>query len=876
METRMDDNDAPIDGRPIRSRRRARVAVVVLVLAVAFAVALVQVARLAAERVLSATLGTPVAIGALWWAPWNGRVSAERVAIGRGDDQLTARRIAAVVNPFRVSREAITIGTVEVDQPTGPVQVNQDYHLVVPALGRGASASAGAPPHVTIRELVVNGGALSVRYPVRDTTRTAPLSIDRFAATDVELTPAPSGARLGMSGQFKGTIGAAPVQGDLQVLIAGADTQVAGDVAVTGFAVNRDVVPLPRALDTFTGTVDARAAIQIGGARPAPALQVDVRVVDAHLAGAEGSEISAHKALLRKVRVDLSTAAIDLGPVTVEEPLVVATLTDSGLVLPLPASAGTGAPSWSVSSGTVEAQHGTIRINRGDAGMALALESARYDGLREGRPSRFVATLRAEDGGSIAAEGTLAADPPSLQVTARVERLALAPLIALGPAPPIALARGTVDGEVRMAVRHGRLQRVEGELTAHDVHTAPPDPQYPTEVMAVHAAALELALETDPSLAIDVSRMTLSYPYALIQRRAAGIFPYMQFAPDQAATGGNADAPRLRVRHLEATDGRVEFVDMTLDPPYWSSFTDVSAQADELHSRTRTVEHFKISGKQDELSPATISGALTERGLNARIEMTDVLLASLNAYIAPILGYELISGRLSITASAEPVPPMLESFADVVLSGVDVRQTGIDVIREQSGVPLPIALGLIANPAGEIHLTLPLTVDPSARSVSLGSVVWQGVRSAIVGALSTPLRLLGSLFGKEGAPHAFAIDPIPFPAGKSSLDRAGEARIAQIARILQAHGTLALVVLPQLTAEDIDDVGAARATRLADARTEAVRNALTGANADPRIAPERLLPVSWSAEMGAQATGRPGVYVELQEGAWATPEPTEP
>src|SRR5262249_11749200 len=161
------------------------------------------------------------------------------------------------------------------------------------------------------------------------------------------------------------------------------------------------------------------------------------------------------------------------------------------------------------------------------------------------------------------------------------------------------------------------------------------------------------------------------------------------------------------------------------------------------------------------------TGALTEQGLDARANVQDVLLGSFNPFVAPVLGFRVTAGRLSSSVVAIPAPPMLESTVDLVLRGVDVLQTGRDVIQEQSGVPLPIALRLIANAAGEIRLSLPFFVDLKARSVSLGSIVWQAVRSAIVGALTSPIRLLGSLFGTRGAPQAFAIDPVPFAVGSA-------------------------------------------------------------------------------------------------------------
>jgi hypothetical protein len=276
------------------------------------------------------------------------------------------------------------------------------------------------------------------------------------------------------------------------------------------------------------------------------------------------------------------------------------------------------------------------------------------------------------------------------------------------------------------------------------------------------------------------------------------------------------------------------------------------------------VTSFSIAGKQDELSPIEVSGSLTAQGLEARASMENMLLPALNAYVSPLLGYDLTAGRLGFDVTVAPAPPLLAATANVSLRGVEVRQTGVDVIQQQSGVPLPIALSLISKRSGEIDLTLPVTVDTKARRFTLGSIVGQAVRNAIVSALTSPLRILGSLFGRNGAPHAFAIDPIPFPPGSGELDATGAARLAEIARILSAHPGLILVALPQITADDLAVVGD-EAQALAEARSAAVREGLTGENADPRLPADRLTLVAWRPPSGAPPVEQPGMYVELQD-----------
>src|SRR5690606_32991636 len=146
-------------------------------------------------------------------------------------------------------------------------------------------------------------------------------------------------------------------------------------------------------------------------------------------------------------------------------------------------------------------------------------------------------------------------------------------------------------------------------------------------------------------------------------------------------------------------------------PTFWSSLTSISAEAEGIAVDELTIERFTISGLRDELSPVRLSGTLTRAGFDGEAAVRELLLDSLNPYVAPVLGYQLTAGRLSSTVRTRPSAGVLEATADVVLRGVDVLQTGRDVILEQSGVPLPVALRLLTGVGGSIDLTLPFSVN---------------------------------------------------------------------------------------------------------------------------------------------------------------------
>jgi hypothetical protein len=858
-----------VGDRPPRSRLRTWILrlVIALVLLLAIVGGLIAaapwLARPTIEQALGAALGKPVSITALRWDAANRSVVAEGVTVGEAPDLFGVERITVRANPTAFDRRHLVIDLIAVEKPFGAVSLDNQYR---PALGAAADTDGG-PPSVplalTVREVVVGAGTILVRRP-EPGAPSATVALERLSASDVEFAD----GVLSFSGALAATVNGAPLSGETTVRLAADDRTIRATLTAKKLPIRAGVVPLPAAVESLTGTLEATVELDITDQPPRQDLRLALRLANARLSGPRGAQLAAGSIALPKARVDLRQRRIDLGPVTVETPQLTIDLAADAEQAAAPADTPSE-PQWSLRTDTVTVRGGELRARRGDAAATLRLDTVRWQGLRD-TPTTLSLTARAADGGRLQADGTVSVEPFGFDLALRAEALSVASWARLFELP-LYPARGSITGNLRLDYRDG-LRRIEGTLRAADLHSAPPDPARPTEVMAVATAEATFAVVPDGTPAVEVSALRLDYPYAMVVHSAAGTFPYSVVgrraaADDPAPAAPAAAMPEVRVRRVAIDNGKLEFVDETLAPPFWTSLTGLTGNAEEIALPALTVERFALSGKRDELSPVQIAGTLTADGLQGQVAVQDILLDSLNAYIAPVLGYRVVSGRLSTVATATSVPSLLQSTAEVVLNGLDVTQIGDDVIYQQSGVPLPIALGLIASPSGQIDLTLPLSVDTSSGQIAVGSVVWQAVRKAIVTALTSPLRILGDLFGGKGAPHAFAIDPIPFATGSAAIDAAAALRIGEIARILAAQPGLLLVIQPQLTADDIGAVGDAGAAELAAERNDAVRDAFVDAESGPSLPAKRLILAPWKPATGADATGRPGVYVELQDAA---------
>jgi hypothetical protein len=863
----MAEDEPGSDAQP-PSRRRlylfSLVAIVSLVLVSAYFL-LPSLVRPLIERALEDRLHVPVHIARLSWRPFVGQVNAEGIEVGTEGAGLSAGQLSVDIALGRLLHREIVFDELVLDRPVATVELDEHF---TPALAGSSSKTvaggAAAPPlPLTVRRAIVSNGDITVRLPLQKRTRDAKLEIAHLAASDIVWIPSAHG--LSLQAELEATLDGAPVHGEASVKLGSSQPRIEAKLHASALRVSRDTFDLPAALRTFAGRLDVHATFE-SGAAGVRQLRLDVKADEPTLSGGRGTQLAAKSVTLPEVSIDLAKRRIDLGPIRLQSPVVGIEL--AGPVLPATGEEegiGSSDSSWTLRSGPVELRDGDIRATRADASVALAIPSARWEGLGD-TPSAL--TLRGSmDGGTIAIDGTFGVSPLAAELDVELDKLPLPPLAQLGAPLPLKLARGTGRGTLHVLYADGGW-RLEGEALVNDLQTVPPRVDRTAEVMAVHSAKAKFSLRPGASPWLDVASLQLSYPYVLVARTDSGIFPYGVITAAReaqlATSGSERQSADVRLRRVEVDSGKVEFLDETFTPAYWTELTSLQAQIGGALLPQFTVDHFDIKGRHDAMSPAELSGSVTTRGVEARARIERLLLESLNPFVAGIFGYKATSGQLSLTARSEPEPPLLQTTANIDLSYVGVEQTGMDLIQRESGVPFPIALGLIKGPSGNIELQLQAAVDTQSRSLSIGSIVGQAIRSAIVGALTSPLRLLGSLFGLNGAPHAFAIDPIPFVAGSASLDDAGRQRLVEIARILQSHDSLLLITLPQIAAADLEVVGAGGAAALAQQRNATIGQALTGPMVGAPLAADRIVPTEWTVAIDAHAIGKPGVYVELQ------------
>ncbi len=892
-------------------RWRWLVAIVVLLVA-AVALAPSLLAPWVSAR-LSHALGAPVRVGWLTWNPLRARVVLHHFSVALAADApavVTVRAIAVEADVARLLAGDVTLRALTITDPwmdlrrtaggdlnlasllrapadAAPTPSAGAVRLPVPAASPARSATDVETPtrNLVIEHLRIRGGAIVFRDETTAPTLETSLYLDDVAADDVAVALS---RRTRIQLRLASRLEKRPLTLDLEYAADAEDSRLRLQLATTGVSLARTVIYLPLGWRHVSGTLDltlAYARDVAGGRIRSHALDAAATAYDVAFAepGATEPTVRAGRARIGAITVDFLRRRTELRDVHVEAFTALVARDAGGLHVPF---AGTGAPSDTAWTTVVS----DVALGAGEVVLRNVLPGA--DPELRAPVRRGSVRTRAGGGTSVVLETRTAAGPIDVDVrvgaTTPRMRLELHDVALSDLAArlrwPVRFATGAVSGTLDLDL--GADVRLGGRLTVPGGRTLPVDPARDDEVIAWKDLTLDIeAMRFDP-LRVRLRRVDADWPYVMVHRAEHGVFPVtlLEQRRSEPVALASAEPPGTRsppTRSLvEAADvalrnGRVEFYDTTLQPPYWTELTSADVTATAVTVTPFTAGRVALSGNVDAISPLVASGTIAATRTEARLTVERLRLVPLNAYVAPLIGYTLTSGTARIDANVTVDGTHVDATSDLVLSRLGVAPAGDDPLRGDLGAPLSVAVALMKDSRGDVHLELPIRGDLREGRWETGDLTATAVRKTLVGALRAPVTLLGSIFqGGRDEEERFDLEPMPFAPGRADLRDDARARVRELARLLRRHAELDAVLLPAATAADAAALARGEAeppitelSALADARLHAVVDELVGREGIDRA---RVGYVAWTEETPApserspKADTVPGVDVQLR------------
>ena len=309
----------------------------------------------------------------------------------------------------------------------------------------------------------------------------------------------------------------------------------------------------------------------------------------------------------------------------------------------------------------------------------------------------------------------------------------------------------------------------------------------------------DLNVDIEP-LNISVTEVSLTNYLARIQVQSDGQVNLNQITAAQGEEEETAELaasapmklPPLHIDELTLQGGEVSFVDRHLPQIFSTTMYELGGRVSGLTSATGEYASVDLRGALENHSPLTISGKIAplagDLDTELKIQFTDINLAPVTPYSGTYLGYSIDKGKLYLDLdyriSKRQVEASNRIFLDQFTFGERVES------KDATGLPVRLAVALLKDRQGEIHLALPVSGSSDDPEFGLFSTALTLLKNLLIRAATAPFSLLASMFG--GGDEDFS--QIDFPVGIASLTPSDQEKLDKLALMLTERPSLQLEI----------------------------------------------------------------------------------
>lgn len=272
----------------------------------------------------------------------------------------------------------------------------------------------------------------------------------------------------------------------------------------------------------------------------------------------------------------------------------------------------------------------------------------------------------------------------------------------------------------------------------------------------------------------------------------------------------------IRIKTVTMEDGTLVFSDHHVPGGYRTTLYNLSGRISGLSSESNRFADVDLRGSLEKRSPLTITGQINplRNDLFADLKgsFDAIELAPLTPYAVIYLGYAIDRGQLFLNSHYQIKERNLHLENNLRIDQLDF---GKRIESEKAISPVVrIAVALLKDRQGEIHLDLPVTGRSDDPHFSVRHLVFEIVQNLLSTAEESPFSLLPSLSGTQEDWSS-----VGFASGSAELSPGEREKLLKLASALNDRPALKIKVFG-LVERAGDDTGL---RSLAEARTAGVR-----------------------------------------------------
>ncbi len=255
----------------------------------------------------------------------------------------------------------------------------------------------------------------------------------------------------------------------------------------------------------------------------------------------------------------------------------------------------------------------------------------------------------------------------------------------------------------------------------------------------------------------------------------------------EAATAATGPAPvkekkNIKIGAVTMQGGTLSFSDHHLRNDFSTTFFNLGGRISGLSSEENRFADVDLRGNLENMSPLRITGRINplrnDLFVDLKVAFNDIEVSPLSPYSGTYLGYSISKGKLFLDLRYHIENKKLDSdnrvFIDQFTFGDKVESD------KATSLPVRLAIALLKDRKGEIHLDLPVTGRIDDPQFSVWRVVLKILKNLLVKAATSPFTLLSSMFGGK---EDFSV--VTFPYGSDEIPAAQREKLLNLAAALR-------------------------------------------------------------------------------------------
>ena len=259
----------------------------------------------------------------------------------------------------------------------------------------------------------------------------------------------------------------------------------------------------------------------------------------------------------------------------------------------------------------------------------------------------------------------------------------------------------------------------------------------------------------------------------------------------EVAASDSTPPPDIRIDALTLQGGTVSFTDRHLPSTFSTTMYELGGRITGLASAEEMQADVDLRGQLESHSPLTISGKLNPLSKQLFADLTirfeDIDLAALTPYSGTYLGYVIDKGKLYLDLNYHIEHQDIKASNKIM---IDQFTFGDSVKSDQAtSLPVSLAIALLKDRRGEIHLDLPVSGNLDDPSFSIAGTILSILKNLLVKAATSPFSLLASLVG-----GGEDFSSVSFASGLDRLTETEQQKLAKVAEMLVKRPALTLEI----------------------------------------------------------------------------------